>query len=202
MPEILVKFDEPITSPSGDKFFAQAVGKAVNGELWEGWIEFLASDGGEPIASGRESTQPNRTDLEYWAQGLTKVYLQGALARAISLAERDERDFSTSNYDKRAFNAATGRSTESSAARGGVTPRAILDPFKVYAQGEEILRRELNALSRDHLESISSAYRIGASRSPGGVRSGSTYELIESIVTDVRGTRGRVSSGGESEAQL
>ncbi|HUQ98252.1 MAG TPA: hypothetical protein VM166_02290, partial [Gemmatimonadaceae bacterium] len=51
-------------------------------------VEFIGT-AGEPISSGRESTQPNRTDLEYWAQGLTKVYLQGALARAVSLARRE-----------------------------------------------------------------------------------------------------------------
>ena len=85
MPDILVKYDEPITSANGDRYFAQAVGKEVAGGQWEGWLEFVSTtDAADTVASGRETTQPNRVDLEYWAQGLTRVYLQGALSRAIS----------------------------------------------------------------------------------------------------------------------
>src|SRR5687768_4134210 len=88
MAEILVKFDEPIAAPNGETFFAQATGREVEGGLWEGWIEFVpANDTREALESGRETTQPNRKNLEYWAQGLTKVYLEGALARAAWLAE-------------------------------------------------------------------------------------------------------------------
>ncbi|PYO50731.1 MAG: hypothetical protein DMD72_01605 [Gemmatimonadetes bacterium] len=84
MSEILVKFDEPIMNPRGDIYFAEAVGRQRQEDgLWEGWIEFEALDqSGGSISSMRETTQPNRTDLEYWAQGLSRVYLQGALARA------------------------------------------------------------------------------------------------------------------------
>ena len=84
MSEILVKFDEPIMNPRGDIYFAEAVGRQRQEDgLWEGWIQFEALDqSGGSISSMRETTQPNRTDLEYWAQGLSRVYLQGALARA------------------------------------------------------------------------------------------------------------------------
>ena len=84
MSEILVKFDEPIMNPRGDIYFAEVVGRQRQEDgLWEGWIQFEALDqSGGSISSMRETTQPNRTDLEYWAQGLSRVYLQGALARA------------------------------------------------------------------------------------------------------------------------
>ncbi len=84
MSEVLVKFDEPIMNPRGDLYFAEAVGRQREEDgLWEGWIEFEALDhSGGSISSLRETTQPNRRDLEYWAQGLSLVYLQGALARA------------------------------------------------------------------------------------------------------------------------
>ena len=84
MSEVLVKFDEPVMNPRGEMFFAEAVGRQRQEDgLWEGWLEFeaLAPSGGS-ISSLRETTQPNRRDLEYWAQGLSMVYLQGALARA------------------------------------------------------------------------------------------------------------------------
>jgi hypothetical protein len=107
MAEILVKFDESITAPGGETYFAQAVGRAVEGGLWEGWLEFVpASDTAEALGSGRETTQPNRTDLEYWAQGLTKVYLEGALARAVWLAE-PPRDIPATDPEPPRFTAPT-----------------------------------------------------------------------------------------------
>ena len=85
MTETLVIFDEPISSASGTNYFARAVGRQRDDGLWEGWLEFLPLPGdGERVSSGRETTQPNRTAVEYWAQGLTRVYLLGALERASS----------------------------------------------------------------------------------------------------------------------
>jgi len=84
MSEVLVKFDEPVMTPRGEMYFAQAVGRQRTDDgLWEGWVEFDGiDDSSKHIASERETTQPNRTALEYWAQGLSFVYLQGALGRA------------------------------------------------------------------------------------------------------------------------
>ena len=93
MPEVLVQFDEPISNPRGGKYFAQAVGVQRDDGLWEGWLEFIGpNESSRSISSGRETTQPNRADLEYWAQGLSKVYLQGALARAESSTEAIPKD--------------------------------------------------------------------------------------------------------------
>ena len=36
----------------------------------------------------------------------------------------------------------------------------MLDPFSTYAQGEGVLRRQLLALSRDHLTALIDAYRF------------------------------------------
>lgn len=90
MPEILVKFDESIRDPAGVTYFAQAVGRDREDGLWEGWLEFIGTNERTSFHSGRETTQPNRKDLEYWAQGLTKVYLQGALVRAKSSSEASQ----------------------------------------------------------------------------------------------------------------
>ena len=92
MSDILVKFDEPITDPAGAKYYAQALGREREDGLWEGWLEFVAIGEALVMDSGRETTQPNRADLEYWAQGLTKAYLQGALVRAQSPTEAIRRD--------------------------------------------------------------------------------------------------------------
>ncbi|HXQ77667.1 MAG TPA: hypothetical protein VN797_05645 [Gemmatimonadaceae bacterium] len=92
MSEILVKFDEAVVDPSGVRYFPRAAGRQRPDGLWEGWIEFVAADETRSIESGRESTQPNRRDLEYWAQGLTRAYLQGALGRSQSPTEAIRRD--------------------------------------------------------------------------------------------------------------
>jgi len=50
---------------------------------WEGWIEFHPTDAGHPtLSTERETSQPNRNALEYWADGLEPIYLDGALVRA------------------------------------------------------------------------------------------------------------------------
>lgn len=49
---------------------------------WEGWLEFHPSRMGSILRTDQETSQPNRTALEYWADGLEPVYLEGALARA------------------------------------------------------------------------------------------------------------------------
>jgi hypothetical protein len=92
MAEVLVKFDEPVTDPSGVRYFPQVLGRERKDRLWEGWIEFISADGNRSIDSGRETTQPNRIDLKYWAEGLTRAYLQGALGRAQSPTEAIRRD--------------------------------------------------------------------------------------------------------------
>jgi hypothetical protein len=50
---------------------------------WEGWLEFHPADSTQQVLStDRETSQPNRTAIEYWADGLEPTYLEGALARA------------------------------------------------------------------------------------------------------------------------
>jgi hypothetical protein len=102
MPVILVEFDEAISDPAGAMYFAQAAGRQREDGLWEGWLEFIPErESGRPLSSERETTQPKRSDLEYWAQGLTRVYLQGALVRALS-ADATPRDHTGLRGDPRA----------------------------------------------------------------------------------------------------
>jgi hypothetical protein len=83
MAEVLVDFETPIAH--GDRTYnARAVGRFSNHHMWEGWLEFLPIGGGEAVVSGVETTQPEREHLIYWATGLTPIYLEGALKRALS----------------------------------------------------------------------------------------------------------------------
>src|SRR5262245_58882209 len=74
----------PLALPDGRIFTAQACGREREGGLWEGWLEFVPHDGSAVLRSQRETTQPNLVDLEYWATGLTPIYLQGALERTLT----------------------------------------------------------------------------------------------------------------------
>ena len=93
MSEILVQFDEKIPGSDGVEYFVRALTRQRPDNLWEGCLEFTpARDDGEVVRSGRETTQPNRDAVMYWAQGLTRVYLMGALERALAPTPAIERD--------------------------------------------------------------------------------------------------------------
>ncbi len=50
---------------------------------WEAWLEFHPTDISQPVLrTDQETSQPNRAAIEYWADGLEPIYLEGALARA------------------------------------------------------------------------------------------------------------------------
>ena len=89
MTEILVDYDTTIAGPDGRRWTSRACGQIADDRLWEGWIEFTAMDGSDAhVRTPRETEQPNRADLMYWATGLTQVYLEGALRRALDLPGR------------------------------------------------------------------------------------------------------------------
>jgi|SRR5215472_10397399 len=88
MAEVLVEFATPITGDDGRTYRARAWGDEMHDGLWQGWVEFLPEDAGEPVRSPRETTQPNREDAIYWATGLRPVYLEGSLRRAQDMLTR------------------------------------------------------------------------------------------------------------------
>ena len=52
--------------------------------MWEGWFEFIPiTPEGKIVVSAVESRQPALEHLEYWAQGLSVIYAEGALDRAL-----------------------------------------------------------------------------------------------------------------------
>jgi len=75
----------PTLHDDGTAYKARIYGVERNDGTWEGWLEFHPTDGQKPILrTGQETSQPNRTTIEYWALGLEPVYFDGALARAKS----------------------------------------------------------------------------------------------------------------------
>jgi hypothetical protein len=53
---------------------------------WAGWIEFV-TETGQRVVTDRETTQPSREAVAYWATGLEPIYLEGALERAVRAVE-------------------------------------------------------------------------------------------------------------------
>jgi hypothetical protein len=83
--EVLAEYPTPVEGGNGIVYVARACGAEAEDGLWQGWLEFVPAGGeGGVLRSPRETTQPNRTDAEYWATGLTPVYLEGALRRALN----------------------------------------------------------------------------------------------------------------------
>ena len=200
MSEILVKYDEPIATPTGTKYFAQAVGSEMQGGQWEGWIEFFPiNEFGSAVESGRETTQPNRANLELWAQGLNAVYLEGALNRAFSVAAGPHESVPTVP-ESGTFARPARRSFTAPPPAVGADLHPILDPFEVYVQGEHVLRGELSALSRNHLETIASAFSVIDSPRSSGIRAVPTADLIEAIVVKARDNPFRAADAGEPGA--
>ena len=156
MAEVLVSFDTPVADERRT-YHARAVGRHADDGMWEGWLEFVPTDGsGEVIASAAESRQPEREHLVYWATGLTPVYLDGALRRARTPITVRRTRFEVPATDAPAPRAVTKRAVPSG-------PDAVLDPFDVVGRSLDILRQELGALNRPRLLNIISAYQLNPS---------------------------------------
>jgi len=73
----------PNSVTAGNAIYAVHVcGQQRADGTWEGWIEFHPAGTGPILRTDQETSQPNRAALEYWADGLEPIYLEGALARA------------------------------------------------------------------------------------------------------------------------
>lgn len=155
MAEVLVEFDTTMSTRDGRAYRPRACGREAADGRWEGWLEFIPRGGDEPLRSARESVQPNRVDLMYWAEGLTQVYLEGALARA--LAEPAAAPVAISSTPL-----FPGPRPAEAGGAAAHAPHAVLDPFEAYAQGPDVLRRQLAALDVAHLRTIALAYGLAS----------------------------------------
>jgi hypothetical protein len=171
--EVLIEYPQPIVSEDGRSFTARACGSETPEGLWQGWVEFEPLSGGTAARTARETTQPNRADTLYWATGLTTVYLEGALRRALHpLATRRPQASRPPLFDHPA------------PGPGSPAADAVLNPFAAYLKGETLLRRQLAALSSWHLANIIKVHEIATGGEDPDRLSPSA--LVEIIVTDVK----------------
>jgi hypothetical protein len=149
--EVFVEYRSVLRGNDGSAWDVRICGKEADDGLWDGWIEFDPVGGGNALRSRRETRQPNRADLEYWATGVSVAYLEGAFERATHpLPQPAPPRTASPEFDGPAdpTHPPPPRRTPSASAH------ALLDPFKVYAQGEQVLHDELGALGEDHLRNI------------------------------------------------
>jgi hypothetical protein len=178
MAHVLLTYQTTLATPEGRTYRAQACGRPRDDGTWEGWLEFLPDDASEVVRSGRETTQPNLADLEYWATGLTPTYLEGALDRALTgpLEAAPAPLLETSFYD--------GPAPAITAPAEPPVVAPVLDPFSVYAKGESLLTRQLQALSPRHLRQIVRGYQLATADLD--LEALTELELIRLIVAGVR----------------
>ena len=83
MPEIIHQHAEQVRDSAGTIYRVLIYGEARDDGTWEGWIEFHPVGSASPaLRTARETSQPNKEALAYWASGLETAYLEGAFARA------------------------------------------------------------------------------------------------------------------------
>jgi len=176
MAEVLVEYSDPVVAPDGTDYIARAIGAEADNGNWHGWLEFIPISGGDALRSPRETTQPNRTDTSYWATGLTPVYLEGALHRALHpLTKAPPQPVRQPLFDEPAPDITIDPGYSES----------ILNPFSVYTKGEALLRRQLAAFSVWHLVNIIRDYRL-SDWPASTLNAMPAPDLIELIVSTVK----------------
>jgi hypothetical protein len=175
---------EPLVPTGGGLYTARICGRQRSDGVWEGWVEYEPTDGSPVLRTPRETTQPKLTDLEYWAGGLTAVYLEGALERAINAERAIEVEFDAPEAPAYEGPAPDRADIDLAEREEDVqSDEAVLNPFSVFGKGEGLLRLQLGALSARHLRSIVRAYRLAEDIDLDAL---DAVELAELIVVGVR----------------
>jgi hypothetical protein len=83
MAELLQEYAVTMTGPDDTIYHVRTCGEERADGTWIGWVEFHPTDlRKSTLRTGQETSQPNRTAVEYWATGLEPIYFEGAFARA------------------------------------------------------------------------------------------------------------------------
>lgn len=179
--EVLLEFETTVRAEDGTTYTARACADEMPGGMWQGWIEFLPIGDAKPVRSARETTQPNRVDTVYWATGLTPVFLEGSLRRALKpLTRPPPRVVLPAIFDSPAANLRVPRPNGD----------AVLDPFSLYRKGEGLLRRRLSALAGWHLVKIITTHRL-SDQDPSLLAAAKPSRLVDVIVAGVRNRAAR-----------
>lgn len=79
MAEMVHEFSSPVRGVDHSDYVARAWAEQ-RGNIWVGWLEFTSPRASKKTSE--ETSQSNRDAVAYWASGLERIYLEGALQRA------------------------------------------------------------------------------------------------------------------------
>jgi hypothetical protein len=83
MAVLLQKYTTQVIAADGTAYDVHSYGEERSDGTWTGWLEFHPTDATKPVLrTQQETSQPNRTTVEYWSTGLEPVYFEGAFERA------------------------------------------------------------------------------------------------------------------------
>ena len=83
MAEVIQQYTTQFQDDNGLAYTVMARGERSARGTWEAWLEFHPVDKTKAVwLTGRETTQPDKRALEYWASGLEPLYFEGAFERA------------------------------------------------------------------------------------------------------------------------
>ena len=83
MAELLQEYATTVIGPDDTTYIVRSYGEERLDGTWIGWLEFQPTDLSKlTLRTDQETSQPNRTAVEYWATGLEPVYFEGAFERA------------------------------------------------------------------------------------------------------------------------
>ena len=87
MARLLQEYTTVVVGPDETNYLVRTYGDERLDGTWIGWVEFHPTDAAKGVLkTEQETSQPNLTDLEYWATGLEPVYFEGAFNRARATA--------------------------------------------------------------------------------------------------------------------
>jgi hypothetical protein len=83
MSELIHEHPAYVKVEHGTTYIVRVYAQERTDGTWEGWLEFHPTDERKQVLrTEQETSQPNRTAIEYWSLGLEPIYLDGAFARA------------------------------------------------------------------------------------------------------------------------
>jgi hypothetical protein len=122
----------------------RAYGAVRPDDMWDGWLVFFPSGGAAIAPAGPETTQDTFEALTVWAAGLRAVYLEGALARALELAQQPPLVTQLADAEYAALKDAYGLDTAAAVEHAGAEiDKAATDAARIDA--EPLLPERLTA---------------------------------------------------------
>src|SRR5262245_17638109 len=164
MSEVIANLDVKVIDQRGREYYVNVAAEPGADALWEVWLEFLPLDDSEPLVTNSETTQSTRSAALHWASTLTGPYVQGAFERA--------------TLDQALQSARTATLLCEDVP---LASPAVIDPFELLRLGKDVLRLQLQPLSRAELLTVVANYELN----PAGLNLAwlSTSQLVTFIVT-------------------